>query len=75
MRRWEHKVVVDRALMGQMVSDSSEDSPREEILNAYGREGWELVSVVLQGFRRESDPLALYGHTILRYYFKREIEE
>ena len=75
MRRWEHKVVIDKALMGQMISDSSEDSQREVILNSYGRDGWELVSVVLQGFRRESDPLVLHGHTILRYYFKREIEE
>jgi len=57
--------------MGQ----TSEDSDREEILNSHGRDGWELVSVVFQGFRRESDPLVLYGHTLLRYYFKREIEE
>ena len=75
MRRWQHKVVTDKVLMGQVIPDSSEDPVREEILNSYGRDGWELVSVVLQGFRRESDPLTLYGHTLLRYYFKREIEE
>ena len=75
MHRWEHKVVIDKVLVGQMISDSSEDPDRERVLNSYGRDGWELVSVILQGFRRESDPLALYGHTFLRYYFKREIEE
>jgi hypothetical protein len=75
MRRWQHKVVIDRVLAGQTTPDSSEDSEREEILNSYGRDGWELVSVVLQSYRRESDPVVLYGYTIFRYYFKREIEE
>jgi hypothetical protein len=75
VRRWQHKVVVDKVLLGHMNPDASEDIGRDEILNFYGRDGWELVSVVIQSFRRESDPLVLYGHTILRYYFKREIEE
>ena len=59
MRRWQHKVVTDNVLMGQVIPDLSEDPVREEILNSYGRDGWELVSVVLQGFRRESDSLAI----------------
>jgi hypothetical protein len=75
MRRWQYKVVIDKVLMGQKIADLAEDSEREAILDSYGRDGWELVSVVLQGFRRESDPLVMYGHTLLRYYFKREIEE
>jgi hypothetical protein len=75
MRRWQHKVVIDKVLARQMIPDSSEDSEREEILNSYARDGWELVSVVLQSYRRESDAVDLYGYTIFRYYFKREIEE
>jgi hypothetical protein len=75
MRRWQHKVVIDRVPAGPMTGDSSEDTEREEILNSYGRNGWELVSVILQSYRRESDPLVLYGYTYFRYYFKKEIEE
>ena len=75
MRRWQYKVVVDKVLAGQTTSESSEDCDHEDILNSHGRDGWELVSVVLQSFRRESDPVILYGYTIIRYYFKREIEE
>lgn len=75
MRRWQHKVVIDKILAGQMVPASSEDFEREEILNSYGQDGWELVSVVLQSYRRESDPTVFYGYTFFRYYFKREIEE
>ena len=75
MRRWQYKVVIDRILAGQMTPGSSEDSDREQILNAYGQDGWELVSIVLQSYRRESDPAVFYGYTIFRYYFKRLIEE
>ncbi len=75
MRRWQHKVVIDKVLAGQTVQNSNEDPEREQILDSYGRDGWELVSVVIQSFRRESDPLVLYGHMFFRYYFKREIEE
>jgi hypothetical protein len=75
MRRWQHKVIIDRVLAGQMMPGSSEDSEREEILDAYGKDGWELVSVVLQNYRRESDPTILYGYSFYRYYFKREIDE
>jgi len=75
MRRWQHKVIIDKVLAGQMIPNFSEDFERQEILDSYGRDGWELVSVVLQSYRRESDPLVLYGHTYFRYFFRREIEE
>jgi Domain of unknown function (DUF4177) len=75
MRRWQYKVVIDKVLAGQMTPGSSEDSDREQILNAYGRDGWELVSIVVQSYRRESDPAVFYGYTIFRYYLKRVIEE
>jgi Domain of unknown function (DUF4177) len=75
MRRWQYKVVIDKILAGQMTPGSSEDSDREQVLNNYGQDGWELVSVVLQSYRRESDPAVFYGYTIFRYYFKRAIEE
>jgi hypothetical protein len=74
MRQWQHKVVINKVRAAQMITDSSEDTEREEILNSYGREGWELVSVVLQSYRSKSDPMVLYGYTFFRYYFKREIE-
>jgi Domain of unknown function (DUF4177) len=74
MRRWQYKVVIDKILAGQMTPGSSEDSDREQVLNAYGQDGWELVSVVLQSYRRESDPAVFYGYTIFRYYFKRMID-
>ncbi len=57
-----------------MTSDLIEDSEREQILDTYGRDGWELVSVVLQSYRRESDPVSFYNYMFFRYYFKREIE-
>jgi hypothetical protein len=75
MRRWQYKVVIDKVLAGQMTPGSSEDSEREQILNAYGRDAWELVSIAVQSYRRESDPAVFYGYTIFRYYFKRVIEE
>jgi Domain of unknown function (DUF4177) len=74
MRRWQYKVVIDKVLAGTMTTDSAEDPEREGILDSYGRNGWELVSVVLQSYRRESDPTVLYGYTFFRYYFKREVE-
>ena len=58
-----------------MTPGSSDDTEREQILNAFGRDGWELVSVILQSYRRESDPAVFYGYTILRYYFRKVIEE
>jgi hypothetical protein len=75
MRRWQHKVILDKVLVGMTVPESDEDPERAEILDRYGRDGWELVSVVLQSYRRETDPTVYYGYTFFRYYFKREIEE
>jgi hypothetical protein len=75
MRRWQYKVVSDKVLAGAMMPDSAEDPESEGILDAYGRDGWELVSVVLQNYRRETDPTVLYGYTFFRYSFKREVEE
>jgi hypothetical protein len=75
MRRWQHKVVLDKILVGVMVPDLAEDVERQEILDRYGQDGWELVSVVLQSYRRETDPTIHYGYTFFRYYFKRELEE
>jgi hypothetical protein len=75
MRRWQYKVVIDKVLAGQMTPGSSDDSEREQILNAFGQDGWELVSVILQSYRRESDPAVFYGYTLFRYYFRRVIEE
>jgi len=74
MRRWQHKVVVHKILAKAITADLSEDQGRQEILDRYGQEGWELVSVVLQSFRRETDPTSLYGYTFLNYYFKKEVE-
>lgn len=75
MRRWQYKVVIDRILAAHATPGSSEDHEREQILNTYGQDGWELVSVLLQSYRRESDPAIFYGYTVFRYYFRREIEE
>ena len=75
MRRWQHKVVIHRVLTGQLIGGSAEDSEREEMLDSYGRDGWELTSVILQGYRREGDPTLFYGYTFFHYYFKREIQE
>ena len=35
-----------------------------------GGEGWELVSVLNQNYRRESDPTALFGYTIASYFLR-----
>ena len=41
---------------------------------AAGAEGWELVAVINQSYRRNTDPTVLYGYTILTYHFKKPIE-
>ena len=48
MRGWQHKVVIDKVLTTQMIPGSCAETDREEILNSYGRGGWELVSAVDQ---------------------------
>ena len=50
MKRWEYKV---------LVIDQSSDNEGEIAMNRIGPEGWELVSVVMNGGR-------------LTMYFKRE---
>jgi hypothetical protein len=72
MQRWQYKVLVHRVLVGKGEAELNEDPEREEFLNRYGEEGWELVSVVHQSYRREYDPTALYGYTFFSYYFKKE---
>jgi hypothetical protein len=66
MRRWQYKVVVQRAIVRPETMDSADHSVNAEILDLYGREDWELVSVVLQNDRRDSDPLVFYSHTYYR---------
>jgi hypothetical protein len=72
MRRWQYKVVQQKILLGQGGSDGDEDRNREAMLDRYGREGWELISVVQQSYRREYDPTAMQGYSFFSYYFKRE---
>jgi hypothetical protein len=74
MRRWQYKVVVQKTLVAPTSPDLLEDKEREHILDGYGQDGWELVSVVLQSYRRETDPTSLYGYTFLSYHFKKEVE-
>jgi hypothetical protein len=74
MRRWAYKVLVHRVLVGKGDSEVMEDLEREVILGPLGEQGWELVSVVQQSYRREYDPTALYGYTFLSYYFKKELD-
>jgi Domain of unknown function (DUF4177) len=72
MRRWQYKVVQQRILVGAGGSEPEEDRVREALLDRYGREGWELVSVSLQSYRREYDPTSLQGYSFFSYFFKRE---
>ena len=71
MAQWEYKVVVHKLLTGVPASTFTSDLERASLLNTYGAQGWELVAVMNQSYRRESDPTALYGYTILSYFFKR----
>lgn len=73
MPRWQYKVLVHKVLVGKGDADLMEDDDRENILNRLGHEGWELVSVVQQSYRREYDPTSLYGYTFFSYYFKRKV--
>ena len=74
MRQWQYKVIVDRVLSTQIAHDVTEDLEREQLLNRQGEDGWELVSVTAQNYRRETDPTINYNYTFFRYYFKREID-
>ena len=72
MRRWQYKVVQHRVLVGVGGSEPEEDRGRQVMLDRYGRDGWELVSVALQSYRREYDPTALQGYSFFSYFLKRE---
>ncbi len=72
MRRWQYKVVQQKTLLGMGGTEGDEDRTREAMLNRYGSEGWELVSVALQSYRRDYDPTALQGYSFFSYFLKRE---
>ncbi len=74
MARWEYKVVVHKLLTRVPDSTFTSDLERASLLNTYGAQGWELVGVMNQNYRRESDPTALYGYTIASYFLKRPVE-
>jgi hypothetical protein len=73
VRQWQYKVVKQRVLVGLGGPEPEEDPERTALLERYGRDGWELVSVVVQSYRREYDPTALYGYSFLSYFLKREV--
>jgi hypothetical protein len=74
MCRWEYKVVVHKGLVAPFSPELFEDQERAEMLNRYGQEGWELVAVVIQSYRRDTDPTILYGYTFMSHYFRREVQ-
>jgi Domain of unknown function (DUF4177) len=73
MPRWEYKVVQSKVLVGVGGSETSSDREREELLNRYGKDGWELVSVSVQSYRRDYDPTALQGYSFFSYFFKKQL--
>ncbi len=74
MDQWEYKVVVHKLLTQVPNGTFTSDLERASLLNTYGSQGWELVGVMNQSYRRESDPTALYGYTIASYFLKRPAE-
>lgn len=72
MRRWQYKVVQQKVLLGMGGPEQEEDRAREVILERYGNDGWELVAVTHQSYRREYDPTAMQGYSHFSYFFKRE---
>jgi hypothetical protein len=74
MSRWQYRVLVHKVLVGKSDAELTNDTERETVLNRLGQEGWELVSVVQQSYRREYDPTTLYGYTFFSYYFKKEAQ-
>lgn len=71
MVQWEYKVVVHKLLTRVPEENFSTDLERTGLLNSYGAQGWELVEIMNQSYRRETDPTALYGYTIASYFLKR----
>jgi hypothetical protein len=74
MGQWQYKVVVHKVLVPAGESTLTLDVERASLLNIYGAEGWELVSVVNQNYRRDTDPTTLYGYSVFSYYFKKPAE-
>ena len=71
MIRWQYKVVQQRVLPSQKGKELDDHPEREVLLDGYGRDGWELVTVSSQSYRRDYDPTALQGYTTYSYFFKR----
>jgi Domain of unknown function (DUF4177) len=71
MANWEYKVVVHKLLTKVPDETFSADLERTNLLNTFGAQGWELVGIMNQSYRRETDPTALYGYTIASYFLKR----
>jgi Domain of unknown function (DUF4177) len=71
MAQWEYKVVVQKLLTRVPEENIAPDLERTSLLNSYGAQGWELVGIMNQSYRRETDPTALYGYTIASYFLKR----
>ena len=72
MRRWQYKVVQQKILSTMGRSELDEDRQREAVLNSFGQDGWELVSVTHQSYRRDYDPTTMQGYSFFSYFFKRE---
>jgi Domain of unknown function (DUF4177) len=72
MRRWQYKVVQQKVLVGMGGTEAEEDRTRQETLDRYGQDGWEMVSVSIQTYRRDYDPTSLQGYSFFTYFFKRE---
>jgi hypothetical protein len=73
MRRWQYKVLQHKVMIAVGRSEPLEDPMQEEILDRYGLDGWELISVSVQSYRREYDPTSLQGYSFFSYFFKREL--
>ena len=71
MAQWKYKVIVHKLLTTVPDGTFSPDIERSSLLDSYGAQGWELVGIMNQSYRRESDPTALYGYTIASYFLKR----
>lgn len=74
MTRWEYKVVVHKMLTKAPDDNFSFDIERSSLLDSYGTDGWELVAIMNQSYRRDTDPTALYGYTIASYFLKRPMQ-
>ena len=74
MAQWEYKVVVHKMLTKVLDENYSHDLERSRVLDSYGALGWELVALMNQSYRRDTDPTALYGYSIVSYFFKRPVQ-